>query len=71
MTRQGGRTNANRAHHSHSPHNHLGPTTLALSGGIAADVGDLRTYGPVERAKLARCGLFMNEPTSCLTSLAF
>jgi hypothetical protein len=29
MTRQGGRTNANRAHHSHSPHNHFGPTTPA------------------------------------------
>ena len=28
MTRHGGRTNANRAHHSHNPYNHLGSTNL-------------------------------------------
>ncbi len=28
MTRHGGRTNANRADHSHNPYNYLGPTTL-------------------------------------------
>lgn len=29
MTRHGGHTNANRAHHSHNPHNNLGLTTPA------------------------------------------
>jgi hypothetical protein len=29
MTSQGGCTNVNRAHHSHNPHNHSGPTTAA------------------------------------------
>jgi hypothetical protein len=30
MTSQGCRTNADRAHHSHNPHNHLRPTTPSM-----------------------------------------
>jgi hypothetical protein len=63
MTRHGGRTNANRAHHSHNPDNHLGPTTPASLVEQPQTWATLATMS-LSSSKTRLLCLFMNERRS-------